>query len=451
MTWAAEEFAGAQLGDARLNHRLIKLTERFADKPTASIPGACPDWSETQGAYRFFDQANNAKRPLKWETVLAPHIERTAARMRQHRVVLCLQDTTELDFNGQSIEGLGPLSYEAQRGMYLHPTYAVTPEREPLGITDARMWARTPKADDGTRAGVRESLRWSEAYERIGEMAQTLTDTRLVCVGDREADIVEMMRRARDLGHPADWLIRSKHNRTLPEGSKSWAQTIVATPSGEIEFTLAARTAEAARVVRQQIWARALNIPDGAGGQLTVTCVVAKETNPPAGCKAVQWHLLTNRMASDFAEVVEWIDWYRCRWEIETFFNVLKNGCRVEALQLGSVAKLELALAVYMVVAWRLARLVRLGRTHPDLSASALLTEAEWKGAYILAKKKPPTQPPTIREVIRQIAMLGGFLGRKCDGQPGVKSLWLGFARVRDFVQGVEHMRLLQDAGGSCV
>ncbi|MCW8226550.1 IS4 family transposase, partial [Verminephrobacter eiseniae] len=84
-------------------------------------------------------------------------------------------------------------------------TYAVTPEREPLGITDARMWARTPKAHDGTRAGVRESLRWSEAYERIGEMAQTLTDTRLVCVGDREADIVEMMRRARDLGHPADW------------------------------------------------------------------------------------------------------------------------------------------------------------------------------------------------------------------------------------------------------
>ncbi|MCW5235552.1 IS4 family transposase [Verminephrobacter eiseniae] len=383
--------------------------------------------------------------PHAWETVLAPHIERTAARMRQHRVVLCLQDTTELDFNGQSIEGLGPLSYEAQRGMYLHPTYAVTPEREPLGITDAWMWARTPKADDGTRAGVRESLRWSEAYERIGEMAQTLTDTSLVCVGDREADIVEMMRRARDLGHPADWLIRSRHNRTLPDGSKSWAQTIAATPLGEIEFTPAARTAEVARVVRQQIWARALSIPDGAGGQLTVTCIVAKETNPPAGCKAVQWHLLTHRMASDFAEVVELIDWYRCRWEIETFFNVLKNGCRVEALQLGSVAKLELALAVYMVVAWRLARLVRLGRTHPDWGASALFTEAEWKGAYILAKKNPPTQPPTIREVIRQIAMLGGFLGRKCDGQPGVKSLWLGFARVKDFVQGVEHMRLLQD------
>jgi hypothetical protein len=89
--------------------------------------------------------------------------------MRQHPVVLCLQDTTELDFNGQDIAGLGPLSYEAQRGMYVHPTYVVTPEREPLGITDAWMWAREFKGPDGKRAGVRESLRWIEGYERIAE------------------------------------------------------------------------------------------------------------------------------------------------------------------------------------------------------------------------------------------------------------------------------------------
>jgi hypothetical protein len=419
MAWAKEEFAGADLGDKRLNRRLVKLTERFADKPTASIPGACPDWSETQAVYRFFDQANNDKRPLDWQTILTPHIERTEARMRQHRVVLCLQDTTELDFNGQGVDGLGPLSYEAQRGMYLHPTYVVTLEREPLGITDAWMWSREAKAADGARPRVRESLRWCEGYERVGEMADTMPDTRVVYIGDRESDIVEMMRRARDLGHPADWLIRSQHNRTLPGGDK--------------------------------LWARTMGIPDGDGGLLSVTCVVAKEMHPPADCKAVEWRLLTNRTVTDFADAVEMIDWYRCRWEIEIFFNVLKNGCRVEALQLGSVAKLELALAVYMVVAWRLARLVRLGRTHPDLAASALFAEAEWKGAYILAKKKPPTELPTIREVIRQIAMLGGFLGRKSDGEPGVKTLWLGFARVRDFVEGVEHMRQLQDSAPSCV
>ena len=98
---------------------------------------------------------------------------------------------------------------------------------------------------------------------------------------------------------------------------------------------------------------------------------------------------------------------------------------------MGHIDKIELALAIYLVVAWRLAHLVRLGRTHPDWSACELFSEEEWKGAYILAKKAPPGTPPNLREMIRRIAMLGGFLGRKGDGEPGVKTLWLGFARLR--------------------
>ena len=440
-TWAAEEFAGAELGDGRLNRRLIKLAATFADKPTASIPGACPDWAETQAVYRFFDQASATKRALGWQDILDPHIARSEARMRQHPVVLCLQDTTELDFNGQDIAGLGPLSYEAQRGMYVHPTYVVTPEREPLGITDAWMWARAPKGADGTRTGVRESLRWIEGYERIAETALTMPETRLVYVADREADILELMQCAHALGNPADWLIRSQHNRSLPDGGKLWAEVIHGEALGEIEFRLPSRHGQAAREVRQHLWAHCISLPDGHGGRLRVTCVIAKEMAPPEGVKAVEWRLLTNRSTATFEDAVQLIKWYRCRWEIETFFNVLKNGCRVEALQLGSAGKLELALAVYMVVSWRLARLVRLGRTHPDLEATLLFTDEEWQGAYLLAKKIIPKTPPTIRDVIRQIAMLGGFLGRKNDGEPGVKTLWLGFQRLRDFVQGVEHMR----------
>ncbi len=173
-----------------------------------------------------------------------------------------------------------------------------------------------------------------------------------------------------------------------------------------------------------------------------MTCVIAQEIGAPKGVKLhIEWRLATNREADGFEAVVTLIDWYRARWEIEIFFHVLKNGCRVAALQLGHIDKVELALAVYLVVAWRLAHLVRLGRTHPDLSACELFSEAEWKGAYILAEKTPPATPPNLREMIRHIARLGGFLGRKCDGEPGVKTLWLGFARLRDFVRGVEHMR----------
>jgi len=108
--------------------------ERFAADPTASVPKACHGWGETMGAYRFFDNDS-----VDWQAIMAPHWQKTQQRTAALPVVLCLQDTTELDFNGQRAFGLGPLSYETQRGMYLHPTYAVTPAREPLGIIDAWM------------------------------------------------------------------------------------------------------------------------------------------------------------------------------------------------------------------------------------------------------------------------------------------------------------------------
>ncbi|WP_291991684.1 IS4 family transposase [Candidatus Accumulibacter sp. ACC003] len=444
--WAGDEFGGAELGDGRLRRRLIKLATRFAEQPTASIPGACGDWAETVAAYRFFDQAHAGKRGLNWQSILQPHMDCSQRRMAQHPVVLCLQDTTELDFNGQEIEGLGPLSYEAQRGMYLHPTYAVTPEREPLGVIDAWMWAREAKAADGSRPGISESTRWIEGYERVAETAAGMPQTRLVYVADREADIVGLMQRAQALGTPADWLIRAKHNRCLPQGGKLWAATLAEAPLGEIEFTLASRHGQPKRIVRQQLRSHAVDLParDTDGRHIRVTCLIATEIGAPAGCKPVEWRLLTNRKVADLEAAVELIDWYRCRWEIETLFHVLKNGCRVEALQLGSQSKLELALAVYLVVSWRLARLIRLGRIHPQWPADLLFSETEWAGAFILNKKKPPKKVPSIREVIRLIAQLGGFLARKGDGEPGVKSLWLGIQRLRDFVSGVEHMRELR-------
>jgi hypothetical protein len=218
MSWAAEEFREIDLGDKRLNQRAVKLAEQFSEKPTASIPGACGGWAETAAAYRFLGQEE-----MDWSDILEPHWNCSRARMREHKVVLCLQDTTELDFNGQTIAGLGPLSYEAQRGMYVHPTYAVTLDREPLGVLDAWMWVRQPKDADGKRGDMRESIRWSEGYERIAEWAADMPETKLVYVADRESDIVELMRTARNLGNPADWLLRSQHNRALPDGGKLWA------------------------------------------------------------------------------------------------------------------------------------------------------------------------------------------------------------------------------------
>jgi len=436
MSWAEEEFRGVDLGDRRRGRRAMRLVERLAERPTASIPGACSGWAETQAAYRFLSAEE-----YDWMDILEPHRQCTRARMAEHPVVLCLQDTTELDFNGQAIAGLGPLSYEAQRGMYLHPTFAVTPTREPLGVLDAWMWAREPKAPDGTRPGVKESLRWMEGYARVAELAAGLPETRLVYVADREADIRELMVRARDLGTPADWLLRSKHNRALPEGKRLWATVLAAPSLGEIRFTLPGGRDHTAREVRQALYAQRVTLSDGQRGTFEVTCLIAREIAPPPGVKPIEWRLLTNRTAETLEAVAELIDWYRARWEIELLFLVLKEGCRVEALQLATMQRIERALALFLVVAWRIARLMRLGRTVPDLDAALLLEPEEWQAAYILAKKPLPKQPPRLNEVLRLIARLGGFLGRKGDGEPGVKTIWLGLQRVMDFAAGIKFAR----------
>lgn len=412
--------------------------ETLAAKPMASIPQACDSWTDTRGAYRFF-----ANSEVSWEGILAPHWARTIERMRAEKVALCIQDTTELDFNGQEIAGLGPLNYEARRGMYVHPTYVVSPEREPLGLLDGWMWARLPRDDKGVRpASVKESHRWVEGYERIAEQAASLPDTRLVYLADREADMMDLIRRAHELGNPADWLVRAKHNRCLAdgEGKRLWAETTAQVPLGEINFVMAGRGKQKAREVHQQLWARRVLLRDGKRGKVEVTCVIAREVHPPAGVTPVEWRLLTNRRVDTLADASQLIDWYRARWEIEVFFNVLKNGCEVEAMQLSAIDRLERALALYMVVAWRIAYLMRKARTCPDLDAALFFDADEIRAAYVLNKKLPPPTP-TLNEVLRMIAQVGGFLARKSDGEPGVKTIWRGLHDVHVSAQTIRTLR----------
>jgi len=328
--------------------------------------------------------------------------------------------------------------------MYVHPTYAVTTAREPLGILDVWMWAREFRDEHGQRGGIKESLRWIEGYERLTELAPRLDATRLVYVADREADMMPLMERAQQLGCPVDWLVRAKHNRCLPNSDKLWPYTSEGEPLGEIEFKLAARPGNKARPVRQHLWARRVELKAGTGKTVEATCIVAREYDAPTGTKPIEWRLLTNRIATTAADVAELIDWYRARWEIEMLFNVFKNGCKVEELQLGTIDRIERALAMYLVVAWRIAYLVRMGRTCPDMEAQLFFDPDEIRGAYLLNKLRPPPNP-SLNEVIRMIARVGGFLGRKGDGEPGAKTLWEGLRDVRASALTLQALRELTD------
>ena len=304
MSWAQDEFGTVDLGDERLNDRAVLLAERLAAEPGESIPNACRGWAETQAAYRFLSNDKTG-----WQALLAAHWTASIERMRQHKIVLNIQDTTELDFNGRRAKGLGPLSNEAQRGMYLHPTYAISPAREPLDVMDAWMWARQPKAADGKRHDIKESQRWIEGYERVAERAREQPETRQVYVADREADIMTLLVRARDLDHAADYLICCQHDRALPDGSKLWAQLRQTPELGQIRFSLlAAGRGRKARMVRQRIRASSKELHHGKKDTLPVTCVLAEEIDTPAGSKPVVWRLLGNRPVQGLDDVLELIE-----------------------------------------------------------------------------------------------------------------------------------------------
>lgn len=439
MSWAEQEMGGADLGDARRSRRLVRLVDRLAQQPSLSIPAACSAAAEIKAAYRLLSHE-----AIGWHDILAPHFQNSLQRMNAQPVVLCLQDTTELNFNGQDIDGLGPLSYEAQRGMYLHATYAVSPTRVPLGVLDAWMWAREPKHSDGTRSGVCESTRWVEGYERLVETAAELPHTKLVCVGDRESDMMALLVRAQQLGHAVDYLLRCQHNRVLPQGGKLWDSVMASAVLGHIAFELPAGRGRKARSVQQAVRVQRLELDDRQGGKVAVTCLIASEVDAPQGAKPVVWRLLSNRHVNTLEDAAQLIDWYRARWEIELLFLTLKEGCRVEALQLCSVQRIERALAIYLVVAWRIGLLMRLGRSYPQWDAERLLMPEEWQAAWIVAGQKVPDKTPTLRQALHMIARLGGFMGRKGDGEPGVKSLWIGLERVAACVQG---MRFQQKCG----
>ena len=362
MSWVAEELAGLELGDVRRNRRLIKLVEDLAAQPTASIPLASGGWAEVKAAYRLLDNP-----ALDWRDLLEVHTVRAGERLQGHPVVLCLQDTTEADLTSQpGIAGLGRLSYEAQPGLDVHPTLVGTPDGVALGVIDAWIWAREPKEVPS----VKESTRWLEGYEIVADWAAQVPDTRLVYVADREGAIRALMNLAAQRGHPADWLVRATHNRKTAPGEKLWDRLAQTEPLGAVEFLLPAAPGRAARWVRQTLDAERVTLPaHGGAPALAVTALLAREEYPPAGEQAVEWRLLTNRLAETLEQVVELIEWYRRRWLIEIFFRILKSGCRIEALQLGTLERLERALVISLIIAWRIFASGHLG---PGLPRPAL-------------------------------------------------------------------------------
>lgn len=442
--WAEEEFGGCALPDARLQSRLLSLARDFYARPTANVAQACASRAKTKAAYRFLDHDQTTM-----DTLLQPHYRATEARVRAESIVLAVQDTTSLNYTAHAAtEGMGPIGSTANgpQGLHLHSTLAFSTQGTPLGFLDVQCWSRDP-ADFGKKAKrhrvpieEKESFKWLKSLRAVAAVHARYPGTTLVSVGDREADIYELFEEA--MAHPEGpkLLVRAEHDRKLQDEQQRLWETMQSRPTDGIQVLQVPRQgSRAARVAHMSVRHAPVSVVAPAGHKgppIPVWAVLAQEQDAPVGVKPLEWMLLTTVPVTCFEQATEKLMWYARRWGIEVLHRTLKSGCRIERRQLGQADRIEACLAIDLVVAWRIYYLNKLGREVPQAPCTVYFEEAEWKALMVFTTNNhvAPAQPPTLREAIRRIASLGGFLGRKSDGEPGTQTLWIGLQRLDDIV-----------------
>jgi hypothetical protein len=440
-SWAVTEFADAELGDLRRTQRLVQLAHALAQRPGAALPEACGSGAMLKAAYRFFTNDD-----IVPDDIVQSHIEATYSRLNTVPIVLAVQDTTEANWTNLRVtEGLGPLGHPACHGLLVHPTLAITPERVPLGLLAQQVWARDPN-DIGKRArrkqlpiSQKESQKWLHSLDAVYTARDCCPTTHLISVGDREADVYDVLAAPRPVG--VDLLIRASWNRCVNAPQRYVWATVVAQPvAAQLLLHVPRRGPQPAReaTLALRFCPVTLRPPQHRTAEglpvVTLWAVQVCEVTPPAEAEPIEWLLLTTVAVETVDAAIERVQWYSCRWGIEVWHRILKSGCHLEARQFQKAARLHRALALYSVLAWRIFYATMLARAVPDAPCSVLLEPDEWQALYCAIHRVPlpPAEPPTLGQAVTWIAQLGGFVGRRRRDRPGPEVMWRGFQHLGD-------------------
>ncbi len=465
--WANSEFAGVDLGDKRLNDRLITITTQFASSTESPINQACGGWADTKAAYRFFQNDN-----ISYKDIVGHHAIATKNRFDNENVILAIQDTTYYNYTDhKKTKGLGILSRFTGKykkdiitsGLYMHTTLAVTVEGLPLGILDQKITAREVLPKDivekkkkshniALPIEEKESIRWLDSM-RVSASLFEDQDKKVVTIADREADIYDLFLLADEID--THYLIRASHNRKINKsaihseisGEYLWDFMREKKIEGKIQVKVPAKENQRKRIANCNVKIGKFKVrpPRNFKGsqskntELTVYSVQVVEDNSPKGACKIDWILHTNIPIHNYNDAIEKVKWYCLRWRIEIYFKVIKSGFNVERCRLETADRLIRYLAVVSIVAWRVFWLTLISRSSPDRHVSDFLTEDEWKVLFVKFNpaSKIPKRSPSLRTITIWIARLGGFLARKGDGSPGITHIWRGIEKLAYMMEGM--------------
>lgn len=444
--WVEQNFGDCELGDARRTTRLVKIAENMLAAPEKSLPQQNVEWADVKAAYRFFDNENNT-----FEKIAAPHWQQT--RQTNPGRYLLISDTTDVDHTWhQATTGLGILGNGGGRGMQLHNCLMYDCDKEQIrGVAGALTYYRKHKPKNETRvqrlSRIRESSVWGMLVDEVGEAPQ---GSRWIHVFDRGGDNFEAMCHIKQTGN--DWVIRaSKLSRNVftDDGRKVTLKDAIpeARELGGYELQLRSRPGVAARTAKLKLSVVSVTFPRPSQyskwvktcgiKELRMNMVIVQEVDAPKGVKPIQWVLLTSLPVETFEDAWQVVEDYENRWLVEEYHKVMKSGCSLEKHALRSADRLEPLIALISVVGVRLFQLKLVGRNQPDAKA-ATHVPANWLKCLKLARPKAKLTGMTVYEFFRDLAKLGGFLGRTGDGEPGWQTIWRGFQKLQSLLDAMK-------------
>lgn len=447
-----EYFKNMGINCGRTIKRFIRSMSTLSKQPGLSIAAASKDAAEAKAIYRLLKSPK-----LSEEAILTSYRKETMSQIKDsgQTVVLCVQDTTETNYTTHvKTQGLGESNNTKARALQVHSCLAMTPSGIPLGLLHQNIWARDSRQRGQRKVSrpfeEKESYKWAAAAKASTEGFPP--GVRPVHIGDREADFFEFFFTIEELEQA--YLVRAVQNRTTEQDGQLLFDRV------KQEHVAAEISVHIPRDTRRELKARettleiryvesSIRVTDHLkkklGEDLSLTCTVihAKEITPPAECEPIEWLLVTNLTITTAEEAIEKVGWYVQRWKIERFHYILKNGCEIERLQGRDAEQLKKLILMYSVISIDILGMTYLARETPDAPCTLFFDDEEWRVLYRIANKTSelPLAPPTLKEVISYLAKLGGFLGRKSDGDPGVKVIWRGF---RAFHTVLEHYRYVQ-------
>jgi len=443
-SWIDENFDGADFNDARLSLRLKKIASKVVKNPEASIPKQMGSWGDTKLAYEFFD--NNKVTHKRIQTPHRNRVKELGSEITKEKgTVLFIQDGSEIDYSTHhATKGLGQIGNQFGKGLLIHSCLAVKFDEinsEVLGLAHQIVWERGVTSFSNKNSTLngnkkyKESIVWSQTLKALGSPPE---ECQWVTVCDRGSDFYDFFAESKSLG----WEIvsRAYKDRSIEVDGEStslfkWVRNLPSLGTHLVEMRREGETKK--REIEVQVtWGNIkLLPPERAKNQNKLSISVIRCWHEE---EEIEWILYSTLKVSCLEEAIEKIKWYSCRWTIEEYHKCMKSGCKVEERYLQQSHALEALVGILSIIAVLLLQLRNLARDEEEGENPAIEVVPEIPLRLVSNWLKVLKESLSVREFWRGVARMGGFLGRKSDGEPGWQTLWKGWLELLKMWQGVE-------------